>query len=76
MSYSIEKHKSEWVVYAHGAAVLRCAEMSMALEIIQVALECLAQPKPRFPPAVRAHDSPPLAPEDEAPAGPDASLYP
>jgi hypothetical protein len=76
MSYSIEKHASEWVIYAHGTAVLRCAEMNMALEIMQVALECLTQPKPPLGPAIRAHYSPPLAPEDETPAARDCRRYP
>jgi hypothetical protein len=76
MSYLIEKRESEWVVYAHGVPVLRCAERSMALEVMQVALECLSRPGSELAPAVRTHRSPPLAPEEEVSAMPGPRSYP
>jgi hypothetical protein len=35
--YAIEKQDSEWVIYVHGAAILRCARSDVALEIVKVA---------------------------------------
>jgi len=61
MSYSIEEHESEWIVYADGVAVLRCAEMKIAFEIVNVARERLVQSDPPCP--VRPERSPPLVPD-------------
>ena len=41
MPYAIEKLDSEWVVFAGGAAILRCAEADMALEITRMARDRL-----------------------------------
>jgi hypothetical protein len=39
--YAIEKQDSEWVIYVHGAAILRCAESDIALEIVRAAQSLL-----------------------------------
>ena len=41
MFYAIEKQDSEWVIYVHGAAILRCAESDVALEIVRAAQSLL-----------------------------------
>ncbi len=37
MLYAIEKQGAEWVVYVHGAAILRCAQSDVAFEIVKAA---------------------------------------
>lgn len=37
MFYAIEKKDSEWVVYVHGAPILRCARFDVAQEVVKAA---------------------------------------
>jgi hypothetical protein len=43
MFYVIEKQDAEWVVLAHGVAIMRCADPDMALEIVQIAQQQLCR---------------------------------
>ena len=43
MPCAIEKLNSEWVVFAGGAAILRCARADMAREITRMAREQMAR---------------------------------
>ena len=53
MSYRVEKRNDEWVVYAHGTAILRCAQPDVAQEIVRLAQALLGEAEP----AVRCEDS-------------------
>jgi hypothetical protein len=61
MFYVIEKRDSEWIVLAHGVAILRCADADMALEIVQIAQEQLRATDG----ALAAVPAPPVAPEPD-----------
>ena len=41
MFYAIEKQDSEWVIYVHGVAILRCEQSDIALEVVRSALQSL-----------------------------------
>ena len=53
MSYRVEKCNDEWLVYAHGTAILRCAQPDVAQEIVRLAQALLGEAEP----AVRCEDS-------------------
>lgn len=67
MFYVIEKRDSEWIVLAHGVAIMRCADADMALEIVQIAQEQLhrAGSGPAEVPCIRA---PSVTPQQETAA--------
>jgi hypothetical protein len=44
--YAIEKQDSEWVVYVHGAPILRCARPDIAQEIVRTARALLGEAAP------------------------------
>jgi hypothetical protein len=44
--YAIEKQDSEWVIYVHGVAILRCAQSDVALEIVRAAQALLGDTSP------------------------------
>ena len=44
MLYAIEKHGAEWIIYAQGVAILRCAQADVALEVAQMAQERMQSP--------------------------------
>jgi hypothetical protein len=44
--YAIERQDSEWVVYVHGTAILRCARSDVALEIVKMAQALLGNETP------------------------------
>lgn len=52
MAYRVEKHDDEWVVYAHGTAILRCAQPEVARDIVRLAQALLGEAEP----AVRCED--------------------
>ena len=41
MFYAIEKQDTEWVIYVHGVAILRCAHSDAALEAVKAAQSLL-----------------------------------
>lgn len=53
VTYGIEEHEGEWVVYVHGFAILRCAQPDVAQEVVRMAQALLGETEP----AVRCGDN-------------------